>query len=231
MHRPELPYIWNSMVTENSERYMVNIAIADDHPMVVTGICNMLQSYEDIHIQQRYYTGASLMAGLQEEVPDMLLLDIHLGAVNSIDLLPQLQQQYPQMKILMVSSIDNPFLIKDLLKKGIQGYVTKSIQPALLKEGIDQVQEGKIYIEPAIRERLLEAAIAPATTKQTDTRLSKREMEILQLLCDGDNNYDIAEKLFISHRTVENHRLSIYFKLEVKNVAQLIKAAQMQGLI
>ncbi len=208
---------------------MITIAIADDHPMVVTGICNMLQAYEDIHIIQRHHTGASLMQGLQQQIPDVLLLDIHLAGLNSITLLPQLQQQYPQLKILVISSIDNPFVIRDLLKKGIHGYTTKGIQPGLLQQAIVEVYKGQIYVEPMIRERML-ASVLPAA-KETDARLTKREMEILQLLCDGDNNYDIAEKLFLSHRTVENHRLSIYFKLEVKNIAQLIKTAQIQGLI
>lgn len=209
---------------------MVNVAIADDHPMVVKGICNMLQAYQDIHIIQQYNTGAALIEGLQRQVPDMLLLDIHLAEVNSIDLLPQLKQQYPRLKILIVSAMDNPFLIKDILKKGVHGYVTKNIQPELLKQAIEQVHEGKTYIEPFIRERLLES-VMPNAAKQTDPRLTKREMEILHLICDGNNNYDIAEKLFLSHRTVENHRLSIYYKLDVKNAAELVKKAILENII
>jgi DNA-binding NarL/FixJ family response regulator len=209
---------------------MVKVAIADDHPMVVEGICNMLQAYEDIRVLQQYHTGAALIEGLQQQVPDLLLLDIHLGKINSTDLLPMLKQQYPRLKILIVSAMDNPFLIKDILKKGVHGYVTKSIQPELLKQAIEQVYAGKTYIEPAVRERLLES-VMPDTTRKIDARLTKREVEILQLICDGNNNYDIAEKLFLSHRTVENHRLSIYYKLDVKNVAELVKKAIFENII
>lgn len=211
---------------------LITIAIADDHPIVVEGMSNLLQRQVQFEISATYGTGAELLEGLIQQVPDVLLLDIHFPDTTGNELIRMISQKYPQVKVLAITSADNIFDIKDMMQHGCSGYLLKSAALSVLVEAIETVYHGGQYLEPAIKEQLLQSLLTSSPRQKPVTyKLTQREQTILELLSEGKTNNEIAAQLFLSHRTIENNRLSLYQKLGVKNTAELMKTAIQQGLI
>lgn len=212
----------------------IKIALADDHIMVLDGLRNALASEPDIVILGCYRTGAALMEALGKGMsPDVLLLDLQLPDKTGQEIAVEVMRHYPGTRILILSGVDSSMVIQDMMEVGCKGYLLKTMTDKdLLVLAIQSVYNGKIFLEPSIRERLLEGMLEakqkPAMTKR---KLTARERDVLQLIAMEFTNQQIADRLFISLRTVENHRHNLIQKLEVKNGLGLIKAAMEMGLI
>jgi DNA-binding NarL/FixJ family response regulator len=210
---------------------VIKIAIADDHPIVVEGMSNLLRRHTHFEITATYSTGAALLDGLMTTVPDVLLLDIHFPDITGNQLVRIIAKKYPKLRILAITSVDNIFDIKDMMQHGCSGYLLKSAALPVLIEAIETIYNGEQFLEPQIKEHLLQSLLQPTRPKPPTTILTQREKTILDLLSEGKTNNEIAAQLFLSHRTIENNRLSLYQKLGVKNTGELIKTAMQQGLI
>jgi DNA-binding NarL/FixJ family response regulator len=208
---------------------MIRLAIADDHPMIVNGIKNMLQYYRHIEIMQTYGSGTELLQGLQTMQPDVLLLDIQLPDISGNELARLIVRDYPSVKILVVTSMDSTFHIKDMMKAGCRGYLLKTAGKDTLVEAITEVYAGGTYLEASLKEKLLKEVLNKKNT--TITTLTRREKEILNLIAKELTSPEIAALLSISQRTVENHRFSLMQKLQAKNTVSLIRIASSSGLI
>jgi len=206
---------------------MIRIAIVDDHPLLIKGLSAMLQHCADIEIAGTYHNGYELFAGLRERQPDVLLLDIQMQGQMGDELAPRLRKEYPNVMILVLTNMEHEYYIKTMLGYGIQGYVLKSSDEVVLLEAIRTVSKGQQYFDPLIRKQ---AARARHGISQTPT-LTRREKEILSLIASDMNSADIAARLFLSKRTVDNHRANLLLKLDVKNSANLVKKALSLGLI
>lgn len=209
----------------------IKLAIADDHPLVVEGISKMLARYPDIHIGASYATGGALLEGLKEEQPDVLLLDMHFPDTTGNALIREIKPQYPDLKILVLTSVDDPFDVQDMMQQGCLGYVQKTVAPEVLAQAIETVFYGEEFLEPSLKEALVKALLRPGKKSLGTVQLTTREQEILELVCQGLTNMEIGEKLFLSHRTIENHRTSLYQKFEVNNTAGLVKIAVQLKLV
>lgn len=209
----------------------IKIAIADDHPIVVEGIRNLLNKHAQFEVIATYGTGAALTEGLRNLVPDILLLDIHFPDTTGNQLARLITKDYPQIRIIVLTSVDTVFDIKDMMKNGCQGYLLKSASLPVLVEAIETVYNGNQFLEPALKEQLVQSLLSPDQAKPVSFKLTQREQLLLELLSEGKTNNEIAAQLFLSHRTIENNRLSLYQKLGVKNTAELIKIALQKGLI
>ncbi len=210
---------------------IIRIAIADDHPIVVEGISNLLRSRDHFKITATYGSGAGLLEGLSHDVPDVLLLDFYFPDTTAIQLVRVITKKYPELRILAITSSDNAMNVKDMMQNGCSGYILKSAALSVLIEAVETIYKGGQYLQPAIKELLLESMLTPQHKKPADYKLTQREQTILTLLSQGKTNSEIAEQLFVSLRTIENNRLSLYKKLGVRNTAELIKNALQQGLI
>lgn len=208
----------------------INISIADDHPMVVEGIINMLKETPEIIVKEQYYTGKELLSGLQEYQPDILLMDVHFPDASGHELAREILALYPQQRIIVVTNVSNPFQMKDLMNQGCKGYILKSARKEALVNAIKEVHQNGEYIEPTMKEQLMKIMLRPWNQQPKDIALTDREKEVLELICEGLNNYDIADRLFLSRRTIENHRRTLYEKLKAKNTASLIRSALEKGL-
>lgn len=208
----------------------IRIAIADDHPIVAEGLSTLLSRQPSFEIVAIYNTGAALLEGLANGQPDVLLLDIHFPDTTGNQLARTISKQYPQVRILAITSVDNVFDIKDMLQHGCSGYLLKSSPLPMVITAIETVYKGEQFLEPSLKEQLLQAILDPRQ-KPVSQKLTQREQTLLQLLSEGKTNNEIAAQLFLSHRTIENNRLSLYQKLGVKNTAELIKTAIQQGLL
>ncbi len=209
----------------------IRIAIADDHPVVAAGMANLLREYEHFNVIAIYHSGAALLAGLEREQPDVLLLDIQFPDTTGNELMKIIAQQYPKVRVLAVTSVNNVFDIKEMMQLGGKGYILKSAALEVLIEAIEKIYAGEEYLEPVLKERLYQTLLNPAGQKRSEYKLTQRELTILELLAEGKTNNEIAAQLILSHRTIENNRLSLYQKLEVNNTAALLNTAYKKGLL
>ncbi len=205
----------------------IKIAVTEDHPLMLKGICDLLNSYDHLEVIDRYLSGAALLEGLTYQLPDVLLLDLSLPDKTGNELVRIIGPRYPGLRILILSSIDTPYQIKDMMQGGCSGYLLKSAAPEVLVRAIEEVCEGRQFLDPLLKEQMLGDVFGQTKSK----KLTNREKEILTLICQGETNVGIAQTLFLAQRTVENHRFSLYKKFDVKNTAALVRVALQQGLI
>jgi len=209
----------------------INIAIVDDHPMIIGGLESLLSGYPQLRLVAAYRSGSDLIAQLASVQADILLLDIQLQDKNGDLLVPVILKQRPDIKILVLTNNSSQLYIHNMLRMGASGYVLKSSEPDVLIGAIGCVHQGKEFVDPSLKEQLArfrdrmrkEVAIKPT--------LTLREKTILQLTVEGHSMPEISRKLFIGLRTVEFYRSNLFLKLEVTNMASLIRKAIQLGLV
>jgi DNA-binding NarL/FixJ family response regulator len=204
---------------------MITLFIADDHYMVVEGIRSLLQKNNDIEWLGHAMNGESCKAFIQQQQPDVLLLDINLPDTNGIDLCKEIKTKYPKISILGLSSFNQLSYIQKMIQNGASGYVLKNASRDEIIEAIETVHSGKTYFS-------IEAAAIIKENKGTNIPIiTRREKEVLALIAEGLTNNQIAEKLFISPTTVDTHRSSLLAKFNVNNTANLVRLAAQYGFI
>ncbi len=206
------------------------LAIADDHPMIISGIQNMLHQFPAFQIAGTYSSGTDLLKGLQQDLPDLLLLDINLSDTTADKLVPLILRQAPELKILILTNLSSSLYLHNLLRMGVQGYILKTADPQSLAAAIESVTNGGQYIDPSMEEKYRSFAVRARKEAALKPALTLKEKEILKLTVEGCTIQEISERLFIGLRTVEYYRSNIFLKLEVKNMAALIKKSLELGL-
>jgi DNA-binding NarL/FixJ family response regulator len=208
----------------------IRLAIADDHPMIIDGVKNMLSVYPHITLTGTYQNGRELMEGLKKSTPDVLLLDIQLPDHTGDDLAPDILKHYPEIHILTLTNIDSTISLYNMLRHGVQGYLLKTASQETLIKAIEAVYNGEEYIDPSMQERLQQFKLTMRREASLKVTLTPREKQILQLIVNGETGKEISNKLNIGFRTIEHYRLNILLKLEVNNTAALVKKALKLGL-
>jgi DNA-binding NarL/FixJ family response regulator len=201
----------------------VKIFIVDDHYMIVEGIRSLLQHEESMEWMGHAMNAASCLAFLQQQQPEVILMDINLPDKSGIDLCKEVKATYPAIHILGLSSYNQQSFIQKMMDNGASGYVLKNATREELTEAIETVMQGQKFLSEE----------AASTIKNNEDSkipvLTRREKQVLALIAEGSTNNQIAEKLFISTTTVDTHRKNLLSKFEVKNTATLIRlAAQFQ---
>lgn len=214
-----------------SEQQPIRIAIADDHPMVISGLQNMMQQYPHICLTDAYPNAATLLQGLRQSLPDVLLLDIQMPDQTGNNLAPQLLRKYPQLKILTLTNLDSALYAYNMLRNGVHGYLLKTTSQETLIRAIETVYRGETFIEPSLTEKLRLFTARMRREASLKATLSVREKEVLQLIVNGYTSQEIADKIHLGLRTVESYRFNILLKLDVKNTATLVRKAVELGLV
>jgi DNA-binding NarL/FixJ family response regulator len=209
----------------------IRVALVDDHALIVQGLRRLMEDKPDITVTETYNTGKALLEGLKEHLPDILLMDLQLPDRSGNELVRIISKQYPTLKIVALTSMDTLFHLKDMMQHGCMGYVTKMAGEEVLLEAIRQVHAGAEYMEAGLEKRWMKSLLKAGREQAGQTPLSRREKEILKLIAAEYTNQEIAEKLFLSQRTVESHRYSLLQKLNVKNTAGLVRIAVQMGLV
>jgi DNA-binding NarL/FixJ family response regulator len=205
---------------------LIKIAITDDHPLVITGIEKVLAGFKHFELTGSYQNGEDLLNGLKNQQPDVLLLDIQMPGQNGDELARIIHKQYPAIRILALTGFDTPFYVRSMLQSGCKGYLLKNTGQQTLIEAIETVYRGEQYIEAGLKEALLGNMLKLRKQKSSATpALTDREKDVLKLIVAEYSSPEIAKELFLSLRTVENYRLHLLQKLQVKNTAGLVKAA------
>lgn len=201
---------------------MIKVAILDDQLIVLNGVQQMLRNHVDIALTGIYQTKRALMEGLKKALPDVLLLDIRMPDEEGDAIADYLSKRYPGIKILVLTNFDTMDYIRKMLSHGVHGYLLKNTDRDSLVQAIKSVYKGVQYLEDSIKHQILNDSSAAGRTRDAVPQLTKRETEVLALIAQQYSSPEIAERLFLSLRTVENHRYNLFQKLDVKNVAGLI---------
>jgi DNA-binding NarL/FixJ family response regulator len=197
----------------------IKVFITDDHYMVVEGIRSLLQHEKGIEWIGHATNAASCLAFLNMQLPDVILMDINLPDKNGIDLCREVKEKYPSIFIVGLSTFNQQSFIEKMMKNGASGYVLKNATREELMKAIEAVSHGKTYLSHEAAQALIQ------DQDSNKPVLTRREIEILELISTGMTNLDIAEKLFISSSTVDTHRKNLLAKFDAKNVASLVRMA------
>jgi len=209
----------------------ITISIADDHPMVIVGLRNMLQDFPHLEILGTYRNGAELLAGLEEQLPDILILDIQMPDQNGEELAHIIRKKYPGVKMMTLTNFDSPAYLSAMLRQGVLGYLLKTTEKETLAAAIEAVYSGKEYIEPSLKEKLDLLTSRVDRIADAKIRLTDKEKEVLSLIVEGYTDKEISAKLFLGLYTAKNYRTKLLVKMDVKNTAALIRKALQLGLV
>lgn len=208
----------------------IKVTIVDDHPMIINGLKNMLHGYSHIVITGAYNDGEELFKGLEQQQPDVLLLDIQLPGKPGDELAPLILKNYPAIRILALTNFSSSLYLTTMLRQGAMGYLLKTTKQDTLIEAIETVYRGQEFIEPSLRDKLELESRKNSKIIYSHLSLTIREKEILRLLVAGKSNQEIADELFIGYHTVRNYRARIFDKLEVSSISELVSKTLTLGL-
>ena len=208
----------------------ITIGIADDHLLVIQGIQAMLGN-SNFKILFSANNGKDLLEIMLEAQPDVLLLDIQMPDMNGIDLCKIITRCYPDVKIIALTNMDESHYVKQMIRNGASGYLLKNVDQLTMISAIEEVMIGNLYLDKQVQQNLMDEMLLGKKRSVQQVVLTKRELEILGLIAKEFSNNEIADKLFISLRTVQTHRLNISHKLNAKNLVTLVKEAYKRGLI
>ena len=204
---------------------ITKIAITDDHVMVLKGIETMLSGTPEIEVVGTYKDGIETIDKISKDKPDILLLDINLPDINGIDLCKQLLKKDPDLKIIALTSFEETSFVKRILNNGAHGYLLKNTDKLELLDAFKTVLSGEQYLQKNIQKNLLSQAVGNKKSNSLIVNLTRREKEVLQAISEELTTQEISEKLFISPKTVETHRMNLMSKLGAKNSVGIIKIA------
>ncbi|MCC6754566.1 MAG: response regulator transcription factor [Saprospiraceae bacterium] len=207
---------------------MLQIAIADDHAMFVDGIESILRNEATIQVVARCFDGNSVFEMLRQYPVDVLLLDINLPDISGIEVSKRIHDEFPDVKVIALSMYNEESIVSEMLKNGARGYILKNTGHHELIQAIQAVAAGHTYFSKDVTETIMGSLAKKPGTKKSFVlvpKLSNREKQILALIVKEYTTPEIAERLFISLKTVETHRSNLISKLNVRNTAGLVRAA------
>ncbi|MCG8320197.1 MAG: response regulator transcription factor [Cytophagales bacterium] len=214
---------------------IIRVMIADDHRLFRTGLVAVLKEMKGIKVINEAENGKELLAKLIHERPDVILMDIKMPEMDGIEATENVIAKYPDIKVIMLTMHDDEQFITHMVDLGAHGYLLKNSDVRELELAINKVMKQGYYFNDKVSEVLLTNLIGKKSKlmakKKHELSFSKREHEVLQLICEGFTNSEIAEKLFLSTRTVEGYRYKLCDKVGVKNTAGLVRFAIKNGLV
>jgi DNA-binding NarL/FixJ family response regulator len=210
------------------------ILIADDHAMVRDGVKNLIRQNKDLIVIGEAKSGNETLELYEQLQPDLLILDISMPDMNGMEVSRAILAKNPSANIVILSMYEDEDYISRCLEYGVKGYVVKNESGGELDYAIKSVLQGKNYFSRQAQDVIFKKYSQNVSRKkqQEDTvKLTKRELEIIRLISEGLTSQQMADKLFISHRTVETHRANLMKKIGVKNAVELVKKAQQLNLL
>lgn len=214
---------------------MIKVLIADDHTMFVDGIESILKLEEGVNVVGRCYDGASVLAFVQKQPTDIVLLDVNLPDMSGIEVCKQLAVKNPTVKVLAISMYNEESYVSEILNHGARGYILKNTGREELLKAIKTVQGGATYFSKDVTETIMKGLMnrrkSSSKTSADIPKISRREKEVLKLIAEEFTTQEIADKLFISLKTVESHRANLLAKLNARNSAGLVRISLENNLL
>ncbi|WP_088653978.1 response regulator transcription factor [Geofilum rhodophaeum] len=209
----------------------IRVFLVDDHTLFLKGLKSLLDPLHDFTVVGEAYNGLEFLEKYEAARPDVVLMDISMPEMNGIEASKKVLEQDPNLKIITLSMYGDQEYYSRMLEIGVRGFVLKDSDIQEVKTAIHTVAEGGNYFSQPLLRGLILARKENPPTEQEDDQLSERELEVLLEICQGLSNNEIADKLFISKRTVEKHRANVLLKTGCKNTASLVVFAIKNHLV
>ena len=208
----------------------IRILLADDHPLVRSGLIKLLEPHKEFVVVGEAGDGAEAVALTKKLQPDVVVIDLSMPKMGGVEATKIIREKYPEVRVLVLTMHDNEEYVFQILKAGAGGYILKDSGREDLAAAIRAVANGEKFFSPRVSEIMVQAYLGrpdghPASSASDDLPLTRREREVLAYIADGLNNAQIAERLFISPRTVDTHRTNIMQKLDIHDAANLVRYA------
>lgn len=201
----------------------IKLILADDHPLIREGFKSLLGKSNAFEVVGEAETGRELIDVVKATSPDIILVDITMPQMNGLDAIEVLRKEFPRLKFMVLTMHEEREYILKALRNGAHGYVLKNTERAELERAIHAVYNGQKYFSPVVTTILAESVGKKEGGEYPE--ITPREKEVLELVAGGRSTKQIADKLKISIRTVESHRINMLKKFDVNNTAELIKRA------
>jgi DNA-binding NarL/FixJ family response regulator len=221
----------------------IRVVLVDDHPLFREGVASLLGRIDDITLAGEASNGEQAVEVVEQLLPDIVLMDVKMPGMDGIEATRQIMSCCPHVGVIMLTMFEDDESVFAALKAGARGYVLKDADRGTLLRAIRAVARGEALLGPSIAQRVLEqfgrpapaptaptAPAAPALPASIFSELTPRELDVLRLIAQGLRNRDIAERLVISEKTVQNHISNIFAKLQVNDRSQAIVRALQGGL-
>lgn len=222
----------------------IKIVIADDHALLRQGIINVLKLEDDFQVIGEACDGAEAVEKAIALTPDILLLDINMPRMNGLEVITKINEQEKAIKIIVLTMHDDESYVMEVIKSGAVGYLLKDIEPGMLVAAIRSVYAGESYIYPTLAKRIFnefnrthqdkekeKVCEVVRTISRREEGLTYREYEVLQGVCRGLSNQELAKSLFLSEKTVKNHLTNIFRKISVNDRTQAVLYAIKHKLV
>jgi DNA-binding NarL/FixJ family response regulator len=209
----------------------VRVLLADDHALVRAGIRALLQGLEGVTVVAETGNGAEVLELARTHRPDVVLLDISMPGLSGLDVSAQLEQELPEVRVVVLSMHANEEYVLQALRSGAVGYMLKDSATAELELALKAVMQGETYLSPPISKQVVEGYVQRVGAEQpASEKLTPRQREVLQLIAEGHSTKEIAYRLELSVKTVETHRAQLMERLQIRDIAGLVKYAIRSGL-
>lgn len=200
----------------------MNIIIAEDHALIIDGLRTVLEQHGFTVFPAMNEQDLNQL--LEENTVGVLIQDIRFGKLDARTIIPSIRKEFPDLKIIALTSLDDLASVQSVLATNISGYVLKTEPSGKIIEAIQAVVTGNTYLSPQVQ-----AVLAGNTGSTPEVSLSEREKGVLKGILDEKSTKEIAERLFLSEKTVEHYRSNLFLKFDVKNVSGLVKKAILGG--
>lgn len=211
----------------------ITISIVDDHVMITNALSNMLDENPSFSVINTSSNGEEFMEYLESgnTAPEVVLMDVNMPIKNGTETTQALTENYPEIKVIALTMEDDDATIIKMLKAGAKGYLLKDMHPDILFDAINTVSEKGIFYTDIVTQSLLKIRTDEKSLEEIKQELKERELEFLQYACSELTYREIAEKMFLSPKTIDNYRDSVFIKLNVKSRVGLVLYAIKNGLI
>jgi two-component system, NarL family, invasion response regulator UvrY len=209
----------------------VQVAIADDHTLLRKALAKLVGSFENYSVLFEANNGKEIKQKINEHlVPDLILLDVNMPEMDGFETAAWLNKNYPKIKVLALSMFSDERTIIRMLRQGARGYIMKNIDPEELKKALDSVVKKNFYLSEEISGKIISGLHKDMDKMEEPPALTPREKDFLRLICSEITYKDIAAKMFVSPRTVDEYRNALFEKLKVKSRVGLVMYAMRNGL-
>jgi DNA-binding NarL/FixJ family response regulator len=217
-------------MTQQPDARPITVLLADDHPLVRTGIRTALSAAPGLVLIGEATTGDEAQQMCQQHMPDILLLDLHMPGPPPVDTVRFLQTHTPTIRVLILTAYDDDVYVKDMLRAGVAGYILKDVATESIVQAIVTVAQGGTWLSQSIAEKLVQWGTGDQQPR-TPATLTARETEVLRLVTAGKTNQEIGGQLAISEKTVEKHLREIFIKLGVTSRVEAAVRAVRENLV
>ncbi|CCH03023.1 two component transcriptional regulator, LuxR family [Fibrella aestuarina BUZ 2] len=215
----------------------IKLALVDDHNLFRRGIASILGQVADFELVLEASNGQEFIEKIPRKMPDVVLLDLQMPVLDGTATADYLREHYPLIKIIVLTMHDEDRMVLHLLEKGVSGYLLKDSDPDEVEKAVRKVMDEGVYLNEFVSRAMLRkmtnktTVVKQSTLYNSKILLSEREKEVLKLICEGLSTAEISDRIFLSPRTVEGHRLRILEKTGTKNTAGMVAYAFKNDLV